>query len=190
MEVAAVLVAAYVLGAIPTSYVAVYALTGRDIRSMGTGNPGTMNVLDSVGLRAALIVAAGDVTKGMAAVTLAYAAGLDDSVAVLAGMIAVLGHDYSVFLRLDGGNGTAAAFGALLALLPRETVLMAALGFTVWGLTRQRRIGGLVGLAAFVPLWLVSQEPDVKVVGSMVIVGFTLLKIIRFEGFQPARGGR
>ncbi len=190
MEVAAVLVAAYVLGAIPTSYVVVYALTGRDIRGMGTGNPGTMNVLDSVGLRAALIVAAGDVSKGMAAVTLAYAAGLSDSVAVLAGMIAVLGHDYSVFLRLDGGNGTAAAFGALIALLPRETLLMAALGFAVWGLTRQRRIGGLVGLAAFVPLWVVSQEPEVKVVGSMVIVGFTLLKIIRFEGFQPARGGR
>jgi len=190
VEVAAVLLAAYVLGAIPTSYVVVYALTGRDVRSMGSGNPGTMNVLDSVGVRAALIVAIGDIVKGMAAVTLAYAAGLSDTVAVLAGMTAVLGHDYSMFLRFDGGNGTAAAFGALLALLPRETVLAAALGFTVWGLSRQRRIGGLVGLASFVPLWLMSPEPDVKIVGATVIVGFTMLKIIRFEGFAPARGGR
>ena len=53
MTFAAVLVVAYLLGSIPTSYIVVYRLTGRDIRSMGSGNPGTMNVLDTVGWGAA-----------------------------------------------------------------------------------------------------------------------------------------
>jgi glycerol-3-phosphate acyltransferase PlsY len=188
VEVAGVLLVAYLLGAIPTSYLVVYALTGRDIRRIGTGNPGTMNVLDHVGFRAALIVAIGDIAKGMAAVTLAYAAGLGDSVAVLAALSAVIGHDYSVFLRLDGGNGTAAAFGGLLALLPQETALAAAVGFGLWPVVRQRRIAGLAAIATFVLLVSLTDARDVRAAGALAIIAFTLLKIIRFEGFLPARG--
>src|SRR5207248_1356890 len=94
---------------------------------MGTGNPGTMNVLDTVGWRAASLVAIGDVCKGAAAVALAYAAGLSDREAVLAALAAVAGHDWSIFLRFDGGNGTAAAVGGLLGILPFETLATTAI---------------------------------------------------------------
>ena len=57
MTLAVVLVVAYLLGSIPTSYIVVYLLTGRDVRGIGNGNPGTMNVWDNVGLAPALIVA-------------------------------------------------------------------------------------------------------------------------------------
>ena len=107
MIVAMAFAIAYLLGSIPTSYIVVYLLTGRDIRSIGNGNPGTMNVWDNVGLAPALLVAIGDIGKGMAAVSAAYLLGLGDTEAVLAALLAVAGHDYSIFLRFDGGNGTA-----------------------------------------------------------------------------------
>jgi glycerol-3-phosphate acyltransferase PlsY len=89
-----VLVLAYVIGSIPTSYIVAHRLTGRDIREMGDGNPGMMNVWDSVGFWPAFVVGWGDAGKGMAAVGLAYLLGLDTAGAVVAGLVAVVGHDY------------------------------------------------------------------------------------------------
>src|SRR3990172_3779600 len=137
-----VLAMAYLLGSIPTSYLVVHLLTGRDVRSIGNGNPGTMNVWDNVGLTPALLVAVGDVGKGMAAVGIAYLAGLHDVEAVLAALVAVAGHDYSVFLRFHGGNGTAAAVGGLFALVPAATLPAAAPAFAVLIGTRLKRLSG------------------------------------------------
>src|SRR5262249_54003398 len=98
------LATAYLLGSIPTSYIVVHLLTGRDVRTIGNGNPGAMNVWDNVGLRPAFLVAIGDIAKGAAAVGFAYAMGLHDFGAVCAALMAVAGHDYSLFLRFRGGN--------------------------------------------------------------------------------------
>ena len=172
MTLAAVLVVAYLLGSIPTSYIVVLRLTGRDVRTMGSGNPGTMNVLDSVGWKAAGLVAVGDIE------------------AVLAATAAVIGHDYSIFLRFDGGNGTAAVVGGLLALMPLETVGVAAIGVGLGVLLSSRRIGGVVAIMLLPPLAYASHVPDAKVLGAVALMGLTVLKIIRFEGFSPARPGR
>lgn len=190
LTLAAVLVVAYLLGSIPTSYIVVYRLTGRDVRSIGTGNPGTMNVLDSVGWPAALLVAVGDIAKGMAAVGVAYLAGLGDSGAVFAAFCAVIGHDWSIFLRLDGGNGTAAAIGGLLALLPVETLVATAVCVGIGLLVQSRRFAGIVGLGLLPALAYMLGAPDVKFLGALLLMTFTVLKIIRDEGFSPARPGR
>ena len=190
MTLAAVLVVAYLLGSIPTSYIVVYRLTGRDVRTMGTGNPGTMNVLDTVGWRAAALVGVGDICKGMAAVAIAYHANLSERDAVLAALCAVIGHDWSIFLRLDGGNGTAAAIGGLLALLPAETLLTTAVCVSLGVLVQSRRIAGVVGLALLPALAYWFHASDVKLLGAVLIMTFTALKIIRHEGFSRARPGR
>ncbi len=190
MTLALVLIVAYLLGSIPTSYIVVYRLTGRDIRAMGTGNPGTMNVLDSVGARAAAIVGIGDICKGMAAVGIAYLAGLGDRDAVLAALCAVAGHDWSIFLRLDGGNGMAAAVGGLVALLPQEALLAIAVATAIWLLGGSRRIAGVVGLLLVLALAYAFEAPDVKLIGAVLLLILTALKIFRFEGFSPARPGR
>jgi len=181
------LAVAYLLGAIPTSYIITYLVTGRDIRSLGSGNPGTMNVWDNVGAVPAVIVGLGDVGKGMAAVGVAYWLGLGDVVAISCGLLAVLGHDYSVFLRFHGGNGTAAAVGALLALVPEATIPAAGVAVVVTIALRSKRIGGLVGLM-LVPILAAWQSyPDVRVVGVVILLMVVALKIVRFEGFSPAR---
>lgn len=187
MTLAAVLVVAYVLGSIPTSYIVVYRMTGRDVRSIGTGNPGTMNVFDTLGWRAASLVAIGDISKGFAAVGLAYFAGLGDIGAVLAALFAVIGHDWSIFLRLDGGNGTAAAIGGMLALLPVETLLATGVCVGISIVVGSRRIGGIIGVALLPSLGFILGAPDMKVMGAVVLMAFTVLKIIRDEGFTRAR---
>lgn len=191
MTLALVLIVAYLLGSIPTSYIVVYRLTGRDIRTMGTGNPGTMNVIDSVGARAGVIVGVGDVCKGMGAVGVAYLAGLGDYAAVLAALVAVAGHDWSIFLRLDGGNGMAAAVGAMMALLPVASGLavLAALALVVvFG--RSRRFAGLAGLSLLLVLAFILDAPEIRLGGAVLIITFTVFKIWSVEGFTPARPSR
>jgi len=187
VTVALVLLTAYFVGSIPTSYLVVYRLTGRDIRTLGNGNPGTMNVWDSVGLRAAAIVAIGDIGKGMAAVGIAYVAGLGDVLAIVAALVAVAGHDFSIFLRLRGGNGTAAAVGGIIALVPQVALPSVAAALAIFPIVRSRRIAGLLGML-LIPVLTYSQGyPQIKLIGVLLLLTVTALKVLRFEGFAPAR---
>lgn len=187
MTLAIALAVAYLLGAIPTSYIVVYLRTGRDIRSMGSGNPGMMNVWDSVGLAPAMLVGLGDVGKGMAAVTFAYWLGFGDTMAVLCALVAVAGHDYSIFLRLHGGNGTAAATGGLISLVPAAALPAAGVAFAILIVTRSKRRGGVVGLLLVPVLAAAQQYPDVKLVGVVLLLTLVAVKIVRFEGFSASR---
>lgn len=187
MIVAMAFAIAYLLGSIPTSYIVVYLLTGRDIRSIGNGNPGTMNVWDNVGLAPALLVAIGDIGKGMAAVSAAYLLGLGDTEAVLAALLAVAGHDYSIFLRFDGGNGTAAAIGGLFALVPTATIPAAVIAVALYLTIGSKRFAGAVALLCVPVFAYFVAYPDAKLVGVLLLLTVTSLKIIRFEGFTPER---
>lgn len=187
MIVAMAFAIAYLLGSIPTSYIVVYLLTGRDIRSIGNGNPGTMNVWDNVGLTPALLVAIGDIGKGMAAVSVAYLLGLGDTEAVLAALLAVAGHDYSIFLRFDGGNGTAAAIGGLFALVPTATIPAALIAVALYLTIGSKRFAGAVALLCVPVFAYFVAYPDAKLVGVLLLLTVTALKIIRFEGFTPER---
>ena len=182
MTLAVVLIAAYLLGSFPTSYVVVYLFTGRDIRSMGSGNPGTMNVLDSVGFRAALLAGVGDIAKGAAAVALAYVAGLDDIGALMAAGAAIIGHDYSIFLRLDGGHGSATLIGALLLLLPWPTWIAGISGIVIGLAIGNRRVGGLIAIVMLPVLAFALDSPPVRTYAAMGFVTFTMLRIVRAEG--------
>ena len=178
---------AYLLGSIPTSYIVVYLFTGRDVRSIGNGNPGAMNVWDNVGLAPALLVAIGDIGKGMAAVSAAYLLGLGDTQAVLAALIAVAGHDYSIFLWFHGGNGTAAAIGGLFALVPSASALACALAVALFLVTRSKRFSGAIALACVPVFAFVAGYADMKLIGVLLLLTMTAVKIVRFEGFTPER---
>lgn len=187
MTITIALAVAYLLGSIPTSYIVVYLWTGRDIRTIGNGNPGMMNVWDNVGLRPAVLVGLGDIGKGMAAVGVAYWMGFGDTMAVMGAVMAVFGHDFSVFLRFHGGNGTAAAVGGLFALVPAASLPAAGLAVVLYTIVRSKRLAGLIGLLT-IPVLAYSQSyPDIKVLGVVVLLSVVAAKIIRFEGFSPAR---
>lgn len=187
MTLAMVLATAYLLGSIPTSYIIVHRLTGRDIRTIGNGNPGAMNVWDNVGGRPALAVAMGDIAKGMAAVGFAYWMGMSDGSAILAALVAIAGHDYSVFLRFDGGNGTAAAIGGLIALVPAAALSAAAIAIIVFAVVRSKRFAGLVSMASLPVIIYYFSYDERLLIGCVVIMLVVSLKIVRFEGLTPVR---
>ncbi|MFH1559976.1 MAG: glycerol-3-phosphate acyltransferase [Chloroflexota bacterium] len=112
---------AYLLGSLPFAYWLAKAIGGIDIRLAGSGNPGAFNVYRQVGAMAALVVLILDGGKGVVAVFLPRWLGAPEIALYLVAPIAVVGHNWSVFLGLRGGKGAAIATGISFAVLPLLT---------------------------------------------------------------------
>jgi glycerol-3-phosphate acyltransferase PlsY len=111
--------AAYLLGAIPTSYLVVRLVRGEDLRKFGSGNLGATNLFRVLGWKYAIPVGAFDALKGAIPVLVfAPAAGATPLEAVLFGVAAVSGHVFSVFVKFRGGKGVATGAGVVLGLAP------------------------------------------------------------------------
>ena len=110
------LILGYLLGSIPSGWLAGRWLKNIDIRELGSGSTGATNVLRQVGKGPALVVFLIDVGKGAAAVLIARALGLGDWIQVLAGLTALAGHIWPVWLNFKGGKAVATGFGMFLGL--------------------------------------------------------------------------
>lgn len=154
MKIAVALVGAYLLGSIPWAYLA-GRLKGVDLRTYGSGNLGTTNVLRLLGVPAAIVVYALDAAKGLVPVLLfpgllGFPPG--GGWAILCGICAIVGHVRPAFLFWKGGGkGVATASGVFFALTPAAT-FAALVGFlTVLFTTRTMSIASLTG-AAILPV--------------------------------------
>ena len=113
------IVIGYLLGSIPSAYIAARLATGKDIRQMGVGNVGGLNTYREVGLWPAVAVAIVDIGKGTAAVAIAYwLLALPQPFVLAAGLAAIVGHMWMVFLKFSGGRGMGTTVGALAILMP------------------------------------------------------------------------
>ncbi len=109
----------YLLGSIPSAYIAARLATGKDIRQLGGGNVGGLNVHREVGAWPAFAVGIVDLGKGAAAVAIAYwLLDVPTGFVLTAGLAAVIGHNWMVWLKFSGGKGMGATIGALAVLLP------------------------------------------------------------------------
>ena len=106
----------YLLGSTPSGYLAGRWLKGIDLRDCGSGSTGATNVLRNVGKGPALVVFLLDVGKGALAVLLAKHFGLSDWVQVMAGLAALAGHIWPVWLGWKGGKAVATGLGMFLGL--------------------------------------------------------------------------
>mgnify|MGYP001471701354 CR=1 FL=1 len=106
----------YLLGSMPNGYLAGRWLKGIDLRQCGSGSTGATNVLRNVGKGPALVVFLLDVGKGALAVLLAKSFGMNDWVQVLAGLAALAGHIWPVWLGWKGGKAVATGLGMFLGL--------------------------------------------------------------------------
>ncbi len=109
---------AYLVGSIPLAYLMGRWVKGIDIRLVGTKNMGTMNTFYEVGFWPGMLVLTVDIGKGAVAVAVARALETPQSIELLAGMIAVLGHVLPVWLKFKGGKGGATCIGVLAFLMP------------------------------------------------------------------------
>lgn len=150
---------AYLLGAVPFALLLTRWARGVDVRRVGSGNPGAANVWRNAGPWLGLAVLILDCAKGAAAVMIARAAGLDRSGQALAGLAAIVGHIWPVWLGFHGGKGVAAAAGAFAVIAPGATGV-ATLAFAVCvGLTRYVSLGSLLGAIALTIATCALGEP-------------------------------
>jgi glycerol-3-phosphate acyltransferase PlsY len=150
------IVVGYLLGSFPSGYV-VGRLRGIDVRQWGSGRLGGTNVLRAAGPWAAILVVLGDVAKGVLAVFVARALVGSPSAEVLAGLAAILGHDFSILLTFSGGRGVATTLGALGALSLPASLILALLALSVVIVSRYASLGSLTiaTLMPFAMLYLV-----------------------------------
>ncbi|HLI52494.1 MAG TPA: glycerol-3-phosphate 1-O-acyltransferase PlsY [Thermomicrobiaceae bacterium] len=138
----------YLLGSIPSGLLLGRVIGGVDVRRQGSGNIGSANVYRSAGRPAAALTLAADLLKGALPVILARAFGLPLWVSLLAGLCAVIGHNWSLYLHGRGGKGIATSLGVLAALAPLAALIAAAIWLVVLKLSRYASLASLAMLAA------------------------------------------
>ena len=139
----------YVLGAIPFGLIVGRVTRGIDLRDYGSHRTGATNALRTLGLRAAALVFLLDVGKGVAAVILARLLFADDPLvewaAAVAGFAAIVGHNWSVFIRFTGGRGVATSAGGLGAMSPWTILILAPIVIGIIWRTRYVSLGSITG---------------------------------------------
>jgi len=172
------IVIGYLLGSIPGAYIAGRLARGVDIRRVGGGNAGALNVMREVGTAAGLAVFLGDVAKGSLAVFVAQWLGLSPLWVFAAGLAALVGHSWPVWLKFRGGQGLATAMGVLVVLAPIEFAISFAIIVAVVLITSNARLGAAVGLV-LLPLiiWLFGGELGL-IIFSIVPPLFCVLKAL------------
>ncbi|TAK76968.1 MAG: glycerol-3-phosphate 1-O-acyltransferase [Dehalococcoidia bacterium] len=144
--VAVGVVAGYLIGGIPFGLLVGRLAGVGDVREYGSGKIGFTNSLRTVGLKWALLVVAGDIAKGAAAVLVGRLLFDEPWSAALAGVAAVLGHIYPVFAGFRGGRGVSTAFGAFLAVSPPAALAVVAFSLVVLYLFRYASLMSVVGV--------------------------------------------
>jgi glycerol-3-phosphate acyltransferase PlsY len=191
----AVIILAYLIGSIPFALILARRWGGADLRSVGSGNLGAANVMRASGLTAGVLVAALDMAKGAASVWLAARVSTGEAVPAAAGLAAIVGHIYPVWLRFRGGKGVATACGVFAVLTPLA-ILPALAVFTaiVW-LTKYISLGSVVASVVLpsIAYALGSPTPSVlaAIAASIIIVFRHRSNVLRLRtGTERRLGAR
>jgi glycerol-3-phosphate acyltransferase PlsY len=174
-------VAAYLLGSIPSGFLVAQA-RGVDIRKVGSGNIGATNVVRTLGKGPGILVLLMDALKGwlsVAALPRVVLALLAPSLSqeplaletmqIIGGICAILGHNYTCWLQFKGGKGIATSAGVLLALVPWALLIILTIWFVLFSTTRYVSLASIAASAALpVASWLTHESlTKVIVTGAM-----------------------
>jgi len=184
---ALVAILGYLIGSIPVGMVVVWVTKGVDIRTVGSGRTGGTNAFRAAGPGAGILTGLGDFTKGLMAVGLATIIVPHSPVAgVMAGLAAIVGHNWSVYIGFRGGAGTAPNMGALLGLSPVSFVVAALAGLIAMVTSRIASVASLtvsvVAAVSIVALILVQNYPQPYLLyglGQLLLVTVALIPNIR-----------
>jgi glycerol-3-phosphate acyltransferase PlsY len=125
-------VVGYLLGAVPTGVLICRLAQAPDVRQSGSGHTGGLNVTRSAGLWAGALTAIGDALLGAAAVTFASLITANPWAAAAAGVLAVIGHNWSAFIRFGGGIGLATLTGVMLGFSPLPAIEAVGILLPFW----------------------------------------------------------
>ena len=157
----------YLLGSIPFALLLTRS-RGVDVRRVGSRNVGAANVLRAAGVARAISVMVLDAGKGAMAVVVARLLTADVAAVTTAGLAAIVGHIYSVWIGFRGGKGVAAAAGVFAVLAPLATAVAALVFVGTIVITRFISAGSIAGAIALPVATLAGDAPDPVVAGALV----------------------
>ena len=174
-----IIITAYLLGNISTSYIVAKRLAGVDIRTQGSGNAGSTNVLRTLGKKAGALTFIGDVLKGLIAVLIArfiaYGANLDNTTCAYIAVVAVvLGHNYPVFLGFKGGKGVATSLGSMLGMNPLVALLCLGFFIIIVAITKYVSLGSILGIGLSPIIMMINHNTK----GVLVTLFLTISVVI------------
>lgn len=168
VKLALTLVIGYLLGSISSGVLLSRTLGHEDIRTKGSGNSGTTNMLRVMGKKLATLTFLGDMLKGIVAVLIGAALAGGKSGELVGAVGAVLGHNFPIFFGFKGGKGIATSFGCLLFIYPAQALAAFAVFLALVLVTRYVSVGS-IGAAVTMPIFVITTTPKDPVVWSCAV---------------------
>lgn len=190
------LVGAYLLGSIPFAWLFVKAAGRGDVRQIGSGNVGATNAMRAAGWKIALPIALLDIGKGVAAVLLMRVVTPNPDWVAAAGLAAVVGHCFPVWLKFVGGKGVATGAGVFFTLAWPTMVVVAAVWVVVLAVFRTVSVASVIAAASFPVAFFFLGHPTTPVMVCEVLTVAVIIwrhrdnlaRVARRE--EPRLGGK
>ena len=173
------LIIGYLLGCIQTAYLTGKIMSNIDIRKFGSGNAGTTNVIRQLGLKAGIFVFIIDILKAVLAFVIcsrlfAFTGASQLSLGLYAGLGAILGHNFPIFLQFKGGKGIACSLGIMFCVDWRAALIIYAVGAAVVAASRFISLGSIIMLALFPILTLLWGKGAESVILTFLLAALAL----------------
>lgn len=167
------IIGSFLIGSIPFGVV-VARMRGVDLKKVGSGNIGATNVLRTTGRLPAFLTLAGDVLKGAVPVAVAKYLVNDLAIEGVVGLSAILGHNFSLFLRFRGGKGVATSIGVLLVYSPKAAVVTIFIWLAVIFFTRYSSLGAIVAFGVL-PLTVYAADYSSEKLTTCLVMSALLM---------------
>ena len=163
---ALVILLGYAVGSVPFALLLARRWGAPDLRTIGSGNLGAANVFRASGVTAGILVAALDITKGALSVAIARYVSDQAAAPAAAGLAAIVGHIYPIWIRFRGGKGVATACGVFSVLTPPAMVpALTIFALAVW-VTKYISLGSVLATLALPPIAYVTGSPGPAVLAA------------------------
>lgn len=188
MNWALLLIAAYLIGSIPTGLILGKAIWKKDLRQYGSHNIGATNAWRILGKKAGLLIFILDFLKGQVGVLLgAWLFALPGAM-VLGGFAAIIGHMFPIFLGFKGGKGVATALGVITALMPKVTAIVFIVWLVLTLITRYVSVASIVAAVLTPILAAVFKEPLIYFLFALLAAVVIVFR--HRENIQRLKAGR
>lgn len=164
---------AYLIGSINTSIIVGKCVAGVDIRKHGSGNAGATNALRTLGKKAGILVVLGDCLKATVAILAAILLlpGNYQTAVYIAGIGAVLGHNFPIYFKFKGGKGILVSMVAMLFADWQIALIVIVFSILIIALTRYVSLGSILGAVAFIVLTVIMRFGQAGSIAFSVILG-------------------
>ena len=173
---AGLLIFSYLLGSIPNGLIFGKLIWHKDLRQFGSKNIGATNAWRVIGAKAGILIFLLDFLKGALSVGLAKNLIGDEWIMVGAGFLAVLGHTFSIFLKLRGGKGVATGLGVISVMMPQVTAIVFATWLIIFVVSRYVALASIIAVALTPILAFEFDEPIAFIMFGMLAALFIIIR--------------